>query len=191
LRVAKKRLYLPPNEGGVGLINLREFIISLQCSWIKRVTQHWGDNWRYDLKVKCFGNPLVAGEETFTMQGNPILHNICKSYAGFKKEFTDKDDNYKKALIFRNPFFRRGRNDDRMLCERFFGNNFVELEKIAKLKYEDFFTRRATKTLDEVNREFNLNLTLVTYMRLHEALEFAASKKREDDIKPTQSIDFF
>jgi hypothetical protein len=39
-----------------------------------------------------------------------------------------------------------------MLCERFFGNNFVELEKIAKLKYEDFFTRRATKTLDEVNR---------------------------------------
>jgi hypothetical protein len=28
-------------------------------------------------------------------------------------------------------------------------------------------------------------------MRLHEALEFAASKKREDDIKPTQSIDFF
>ncbi len=36
-----------------------------------------------------------------------------------------------------------------------------------------------------------MNFTLVTYMRLHEALEFAASKKREEDVKPTQSIDFF
>jgi hypothetical protein len=78
-----------------------------------------------------------------------------------------------------------------MLCERFFGNNYGELEKIAKLKFEDFFNRRAPKTLDEINREFSLNLTLVTYMRLHEALEFANSKKRDDDIKPTQSIDFF
>jgi hypothetical protein len=38
------------------------------------------------------------------MHENPILHNICKSFGSFKKEFTDKDDNFKKALIFRNPF---------------------------------------------------------------------------------------
>jgi hypothetical protein len=56
---------------------------------------------------------------------------------------TNKEDNFKKALIFRNPYFRRGRNDDRMLCERFFGNNFGELKKIAKLKFEDLFNRRA------------------------------------------------
>jgi hypothetical protein len=131
LRVAKKRLYWPPNEGGLGLIKLRDFIISLQCSWIKRVTQHWGNNWRYDLKAKCFGNPLIAGEGTFTMHENPILHNICKSFGIFKKEFSNKEDNFKKALIFRNPYFRRGRNDDRMLCKRFFGNNFGKFEKIA------------------------------------------------------------
>jgi hypothetical protein len=104
---------------------------------------------------------------------------------------TNKEDSFKKALIFRNPYFRIGRNDDRMLSERFFGNNFGELERIAKLKFEDLFNRRAPKTLDEINREFNLNFMLVTYMRLHEALEFAASKKRQDDVKPTQSIDFF
>jgi len=191
LSVAKKRLYLPPTEGGLGLINLRDFITALQCTWVKRVTQHWGDNWRYDLKAKCYGNPLIAGTDTFSPRENPILHNICKSFATFKYEFTDKDENFKKANIFRNPYFRRGRDDDRMLCERFFGANAGDLEKIAKLKFEDFFIRRTPKSLDETNREFDLNLSLVTYMRLHEALEFTAAKNRNDDIKPSQSLEFF
>jgi hypothetical protein len=90
---------------------------------------------------------------------NPILHNICKSFGVFKKEFTGRDNIYRKALIFRNPYFRRGRGDDGMLCERFFGNNYDELRKIASLKFEDFFVRRTPTSLDEVNREFNINMT--------------------------------
>ncbi len=46
-RIAKKKLYLPPNIGGLGLIKLSDFVTALQCSWVKRVTQHWGDNWRF------------------------------------------------------------------------------------------------------------------------------------------------
>jgi hypothetical protein len=48
-RIAKKKLYMPPNLGGLGLIKISDYIISLQCSWIKRTMQHWGDNWRYDI----------------------------------------------------------------------------------------------------------------------------------------------
>jgi hypothetical protein len=44
LRIAKKKLYLPVSEGGLWLIYLKDYIASLQCSWIKRVTQHWCDN---------------------------------------------------------------------------------------------------------------------------------------------------
>jgi hypothetical protein len=39
-RIAKKKLYLPPNSGGLGLIKISDYITSLQCSWIKRTTQH-------------------------------------------------------------------------------------------------------------------------------------------------------
>jgi hypothetical protein len=191
LRVAKKRLYLPSREGGLGLINLRDYIISLQCAWIKRVTQHWRDNWRYDVKRKCYGNPLVAGAATFGPRENPILYNICNSFEMFRNKFTSIEENYKKALIFRNPLFRRGRDDGRMLHEGFFGNNFEELKKIAKLKFEDFFVRRAAKSLDEINREFHVNFTLVTYMRLHEALQFAKNKFEKDTSGTTKSLDFF
>jgi hypothetical protein len=78
-----------------------------------------------------------------------------------------------------------------MLCEGFFGNNFEELKKIAKLKFEDFFVRRAAKSLDEINREFQVNFTLVTYMRLHEALQFAKNKFDKNLNGTTKSMDFF
>jgi hypothetical protein len=196
IQLAKKRRYLLANEGGLGLINLKEFVISLQCSWIKRVTQHWGDNWRFDVKAKCYGNVLIANSQTFQVQENPILSNICTSFGKFSAEFTNKDDNFKKAFIFRNPFFRRGRNDERILCERFFGlngNDHLELRKLAKLKYEDFFVRRAAKSLDELNREYELNFTLVTYMRLHEALQYAVDRQANANVvtNPTQSLEFF
>jgi hypothetical protein len=140
---------------------------------------------------KCYGNPLTADKGTFSYRENPILSNISSSFGKFKHDFTSRENNYKKALILNNPFFRRGRNDNGILCERFFGNNYEELRKISKLKFEDFFVRRnVPKSLDELNREFSINFMLVTYMRLHEALEFAANKKANEDGN-TQSLEFF
>jgi len=106
--------------------------------------------------------------------------------------FTKKETNFKKALIFKNPLIRRGRNDNGLLCENFFGrnNSFETFSKIAKLKYEDFFVRNGTKTLNSVNIEFDLNLTLVTYMRLHEALDFYA-RQYANNVGPSQSVAFF
>ncbi len=51
------------------------------------------------------------------------------------------------------------------------------------------------KSLDEINREFDLNFTLITIMRLHEALQFAVERRTNananTETKPTQSLDFF
>jgi hypothetical protein len=97
-RVSKKKLYLPPNAGGLGLIKLNDYIISLQCSWIKRTTQHWGDNWRFDIKSKCYGNTLLANGSTFGNRDHPVLHNICNSFEKFITAFTKKETNFKKLL---------------------------------------------------------------------------------------------
>jgi hypothetical protein len=97
---AKKKLYMPLSEGGLGLIKIHDFITSLQCAWVKRVTQYWGDNWRYDIKLKCYGNPLIVDGRTFERDENPILFNIGTSFGIFKAAFTQKDDNYKKSPNF-------------------------------------------------------------------------------------------
>ncbi len=134
------------------MIKIHDFITSLQCAWVKRVTQHWGDNWRYDIKLKCYGNPLIIDGKTFERDENPILFNIGTSFGTFRAAFTQKDDNYKKALIFRNPFFRPGRRDDGILCETFFGtrNNYEQNKILATLKFEDFFVRMRPKSLNEL-----------------------------------------
>jgi hypothetical protein len=194
LRIAKKKLYLPANEGGLGLVNLRDYITALQCSWIKRVTQHWSDNWRYDIKKKCYGNPVLIDGNTFNDTENPILFNIGKSFGKFKNEYYKKDSNYRKAFIFKNPMFQRSRDDNGMLDEIFFGRDtgYDDLVKIAKLKFEDLFTRGGPKSLFETNREFDINLSLVTYMRLHEALELYKNKKAgNDNPGPAVGIEFF
>ncbi len=36
LNITKKRLYLSPSEGGLGLFNIREFLAAQTCVWVKR-----------------------------------------------------------------------------------------------------------------------------------------------------------
>ena len=69
--------------------------------------------------------------------------------------------------------------------------NFETMCSISQLKFSDFFTRGAAKSLDAVNQDFNLNLSLVTYMRIHGALRFYKNSRRNAETLPTQSIDFF
>ncbi len=64
-----------------------------------------GDTWRYDIKRKCYGNPLILDKFTFNVRENPILSNIGNSFGKFRAAFTEKDENYKKAVVFKNPFF--------------------------------------------------------------------------------------
>ena len=47
--IAKKRLYLAPLEGGLGLFDLKIFLQSMQSTWVKRTFLCCNDNWKFDL----------------------------------------------------------------------------------------------------------------------------------------------
>jgi hypothetical protein len=63
-------------------------------------------------------------------------------------------------------------------------------KKISKLRFDNFFVRRRPKSLNDLNNEYELNLSLVVYMRLHEALQLA-NERHNDEEKPVQSMEFF
>ena len=50
LKVSNGRLYLTPEQGGLGCINLKTFLQAQQCTWLKRAMSANIDNWRYDVK---------------------------------------------------------------------------------------------------------------------------------------------
>jgi hypothetical protein len=155
--------------------------------------EHWCDNWRYDIKKACYGNPLIANDSTFSQPNNPILYNLCSSFGKFSAEFCKKDWNYKKALVFNNKMFKRGRNDTGILDKNFFGNRrtFEDLQKIARLTFGDFFVRGRPKTLHQLNFDTGIEFDLNCYMRLHTAFQFYQDSRRDDEPTPEQSISFF
>jgi hypothetical protein len=48
LRISKKRVFQSWGEGGLGLIDIRFFIQSQNCVWVKRA-QNLNDNWKLRL----------------------------------------------------------------------------------------------------------------------------------------------
>jgi hypothetical protein len=193
MRIARKKLYLSPGTGGLGLINVKNYVKALQCSWIKRVSQHWCDNWRYDIKKASYGNPLICNNRFFNRQDNPALYNICESFGSFCNEFYKKDRNFQKALILKNPIFKRGGGDDGILDENFFGRiyTFDDFKKIACITFEDFFINGRQKTLDMLCDDTGVNFNLVTYMRIHESLQFYKNSRGNVEPAPEQSVKFF
>ena len=79
-QIAKKRLYTPTSEGGIGLFNLKTFLIALQSTMVKRA---------FDCcAVTTTGNltESVALNIVFLMWGK-IKQILAKHYAGLQKVF--------------------------------------------------------------------------------------------------------
>jgi hypothetical protein len=152
LNISKDRLYAKPSEGGLGLIDLRSFLCAQQVQWIKRIFFAACDTWREEVFNLTYGNPLVLDPSLVNKSCNPIIYNIATSFQIFKKNYFLMNDNYKKAPIFLNPIFVRGRGDKRLLDNNFFSqqpplNNQV----LAGLLFKDVFDN-APLLLETINQ---------------------------------------
>jgi len=98
LRVAKERLYLSAEKGGLGCIDLKTFLAGQTCAWFVRCFKFKIDNWRHDLV-------MAAPEKNLTLLrsldldpvSSPILHNIASSFEKFYSDFTRINGNFKAA----------------------------------------------------------------------------------------------
>jgi hypothetical protein len=113
--IGKNKLYSKPSNGGLGLINLQDFICAQQVQWVKRILLAGCDNWREDVYNLTMGNPLLLDPKLVNKQSNPIIYNIAVSFENFKKKFFLLKDNYKKMPIMYNPILFRSRDEKTVL----------------------------------------------------------------------------
>ena len=171
LRVARDRIYMPVEGGGLGSFNVREFIISLQVGWVKKAQFSTRDNWSYDFKKLGDGNCLSVTTNMVDPIRHPILHSLAASMDVFKKKFFYKNDNFKKAHLVNNPIFQRGHDDNRLLDYAFFQQvPLIEVGKISRLRFENVHTGTGMRPLDEINVTLDIRMNLLTYMRINTAL---------------------
>ena len=84
---AKDKLYTPPSEGGVGLININDFLIAQHAMWFKRAYVSSRDDWRYDLCGLGYGNPFTVSNDDFSKSSFLILHGLVNSFSTLFSQF--------------------------------------------------------------------------------------------------------
>jgi hypothetical protein len=103
LRIAKNLITAPVELGGLGFFDLKIFIMSLQCAWIKRTTSSIIDNWRLNIHLNTGGNPLTISPRDFVQDTNPLSHTIATSFFKFKESFFLRNDNFYESSLLGNP----------------------------------------------------------------------------------------
>jgi exonuclease III len=169
LNISKQRLYIPPHKGGLGLINIKDYICALQAAWIKKIGGDFNDTWRFDLAKVCKGNLLLLDPSLLKKEEHPILHQIASSFRDFKVNFFMEQKNFWASPILYNPLLVN-QTGSPAINDRWLNGNIPRLttENLRGVKVSDIAEGWALKRLDEINDLREMALSLVNYMRLSE-----------------------
>jgi hypothetical protein len=186
LRVSKDRYYLPPTEGGMGLIHVGTFLMAQKCSWIKRAHANNIDNWRLRLRISspCSDVTLLRSVDIDRFS-SPILYNIAEAYDLFVRCYSNIGNNLLVTPIFLNRAVCRSRFDKKLLDIDFFGKKFYNShrDEVRKLTINNCFSGNSFKSLDEF-RGMNLPFSMNTWMSLRSAVILAKKNIPSIDTPP-------
>ncbi len=98
-KIARNRITLPVEMGGLGLFDVENFLVSQQASWIFKALKSSRDNWRYKLRTLCNGNVLCAGPGLIKKSANPVLYGISCSYQKLRMSHDSLHSNLYLGLV--------------------------------------------------------------------------------------------
>jgi hypothetical protein len=140
LNIAKKRMYQTPENGGLGLFDLRNFLDAQKCAWIKR-SRDLSEPWKVILFVSNYGNLFNVKEKNINKFEYPICHSICKSFENFTDMYVKADENFRDSYIFDSKIFTVGLESKEHINRTHFDNLFFSNNsyKLYKVKYSSFY----------------------------------------------------
>jgi len=195
LRCSSDRIYLEPKRGGMGCIELSNFLNSQNLSWLVRSQKLCIDNWRFDLRANApLNNLLTLRSCDLDCRTFPLLHNIAKNFDHFYPKFCAVNENFRQAYVFRNELFVTGRHNTQ-ITEETFGGEFFELYKgkIRNLKLSDFFREGRMLSIESLT-EWGLPITAAIWFRLQSVAVAVWRKHKKNELGEQGSItieDFF
>ncbi len=174
LNVAKNRITIPLEYGGLGMFKLDDFLRAQQCMWILRAFKSQRDNWRTDLFRITFGNLLIANKLIICNKRHPVLYGLAESYELCRINHDTTDENYEKMFILYNPILYRSVRDKRRIDLSFL-DTVVDPDqnrKLALLKFGDCYDERGLRMRIDLNISLGLNSSILGYTNLGSALNF-------------------
>jgi hypothetical protein len=189
LNIAKKRRYLSPEQGGIGLFKVREFLQAQSLAWVKRAS-NLDEEWKIEMYKKSLGSVYNIRANMYDRETNPILQNISENYEEFLKIFSKNKENYKKCFIFKNRSITYGLDNNRYLTEHSFTNETWNRNRnaIQMLKMEDLMDGQHVRQINNI--ESLDGLTIDEYNKLRGICECSKIKyeKRDPIEKPVRIL---
>jgi hypothetical protein len=157
LNLSWQRIPSAADLGGIGMIEIREFLSGLKVSWIKRAGTTC-DLWAHVLNSCGFGDP-DSFDTVPVGQDLPILSNISKSFINFRHKFLLNGNNLMASRIYNNPH----------LTPRFDTTGFAENAPdnykagLKRLSFDKCIVEKRVMSYDEINSNENLLPDRVTF----------------------------
>ena len=182
LNVAKDRICRPAEIGGLGMIDIDEFLVAQQIMWFKRAYISTRDNWRVDLKKIGHGNVLTVGKADVIDARFPIFTFLSESFEKFLKAFNKTNDNFSRSLLLNNPSITISQNNKRLLNMAFFTNHIpaIDTHLVCKISIENISQNNRLLSIDEITANTGINLNLILYLRLQTAFHTSQNMRRAD-----------
>jgi len=191
MNFSKTRITLPPEQGGLGLFDIKEFLTAQQAVWILRAKKSVRDNWRQKMSQLCNGNVLCAGTDTIDKEYNPVLYSLAESFQKIRICHDTLNENYLKATVYNNKLFMRGRGNKRVLTMTYLGLPENSMSPLANIPFENFYGQWGLKTRAEMRIELGLDLSVEGYRDLGNALNYYLARIRVNPINNGKSISFW
>jgi hypothetical protein len=109
INVAKDKVTLDPKFGGLGMIDIDNFIIAQQCGWLKRLQNGVHDTYKEVLQLAGCANTAIIDPNRCPVDKWPILGSIWQSINKFYGRFVQFDSNWEKVPVLYNPLFKMDR----------------------------------------------------------------------------------
>jgi Reverse transcriptase (RNA-dependent DNA polymerase) len=195
VKVSRDRLYMDPASGGLGLINIKHYLIGLQSSWIKKARASTRDVWRITTRNLSQGNCFTINCNNINREAYPLIFLFADSFSRFRDVFYSIDRNGYQSYILNNDLIKRGMEDDGILDLQFFRSCGIPVNEffIANLTVKDFFSADMTnfKSMNDLRASTGMEINLLLYIRLRHALTYFVGTCRVGNPSKSFSLSAF
>jgi hypothetical protein len=191
LNVSNKRLFTLPKDGGLGLFELEIFLHAQRCAWIKRCMVI-DEQWKVQLYINNFGNILNCKAKNTSIESNPVLFTISKSFELMYDSFVKKDENFRSAYIIGNRTMTRNLETKDFITNSFFSNDFftAHASNICRLRYSDFYSEDgALVPANNVITSTGIPLTVMMIQTFRGVCSVARTKYSKKNLEEQVTVD--
>ena len=185
LKIAKNRLFLEKKDGGLGLIDIENYIGSQACSWVRRA-YFLNDSWKRDLFFLSDGNVFNLRQSKVDKIMNPIIFFIAGHFERFLYAFTVEKENFRRAHFFDNPCFTFDVNRQHFLKKSFFTEDEWDTYKnqIQNLTFDRLVSMEGIiKSKIEFEIGTGLRLTELKFAKIESLARSSIAKYSRADAK--------